>query len=125
LLTALRHVTPFGNPFGDLSKALAKFPDVTSLVATTAIRTGVVGLAELAILVALAVRAYRRSIALRSDPLLTAASVAVLGQLVALTSVTLITSYQYFFWLSLAVLAWRYAQVERLASPTAQEAESE
>jgi len=107
LVTSLRHLTLLGHPYGDLSRALANFPDVTSLIATTAISTGVVGLFELALLAAFAVHAYRRSVALASDRLLTAASVAVLGQLVALATMTFITSYQYFFWFSFAVLVWR------------------
>jgi hypothetical protein len=103
LHAAIHRLTLAGHPFTDLTTAIPNFPDVTSLVAGTIIQTGAVGLVELGCVVGIAVVSLRR--AMRSaNRVYLGAAVAVVGQLVALVSVTLITSYQFFFWASLAYL---------------------
>jgi hypothetical protein len=94
----------FGHPFGDLQSAIPNFADVTSLVATTAIHTGILGLVELAAIACLAIAAL---VAARryGDHDYRAATAALTAQLVGLSTVTLITNYQFFFWVLLANVA--------------------
>jgi hypothetical protein len=101
---AIDHMSFFGRPFVDLATAIPDFPDVTSLLASTIVTTGLVGLVELIVIGVIIVRLYGRQ-SHASDPAGHGAAVAVLVQLVSLIAVTLITSYQYFFWASLAYLA--------------------
>jgi len=105
LLSHVFHnVSWFGHPFGDLQSAIPSFADVTSLIATTVIQTGILGLVELAAIACLAITALvaaRRS----GDHDYQAATAALTAQFVGLTTVTLITSYQFFFWVLLAYVA--------------------
>jgi hypothetical protein len=105
LLTQAFHETSaLGHPFTDIQTAIPNYPDVTSLLAGTIIRTGVVGLAELALIALLAIHALlhaRRS----GDREYFAAASALTAQLVGLLAVTLITNYQFFFWALVAYVA--------------------
>jgi hypothetical protein len=101
---ALRHLSFLGHPNADL--VLPGFADLTSLFAVTALATGFVGLCALAWIAFLAVRhvfAANRT----DDEQYGAAAIAVVAQLIGLLAVTLITSYQFFFWASVAYLAAR------------------
>lgn len=94
----------FGHPFTDLQSAIPNFPDVTSLIVGTIIQTGLVGLLELAFIACLAIVALvdaRR----QADQDYHAATAALTAQLVGLSSVTLITNYQFFFWVLVAYVA--------------------
>jgi hypothetical protein len=93
-----------GHPFSDLQLAIPNYPDVTSLLAATMIQTGIVGLAELALLVALATRALLDAHH-GSDSDRYAGAVALMAQFVGLVSVALITNFQFFFWALLAYVA--------------------
>ena len=88
----------------NLQASIPNFPDVTSWVAETAIRSGVAGLAALVALGWLAVRALRETRAV-GDRDSRAAVVALVASLTGLLAVTLITSYQFFFWALLAYVA--------------------
>ena len=91
-------------PLTDLQTAIPDFPDVTSLLAGTIIQTGVVGLAELLLIVALAISALleaRRG----TDRDYHAATVALTAQFAGLVGVTLITNYEFFFWALVAYVA--------------------
>jgi hypothetical protein len=105
LLSHVFHnLTWFGHPFGDLQSAIPNFADVTSLLATTVIQTGILGLVELAVIACLGITALvaaRRS----GDHDYQAATAALTAQFVGLMTVTLITSYQYFFWVLVAYVA--------------------
>jgi hypothetical protein len=104
LSNVFHNVSWFGHPFGDLQSAIPTFADVTSLIATTVIQTGILGLIELAAIACLAITALvasRRS----GDHDYQAATAALTAQFVGLTTVTLITNYQYFFWVLLAYVA--------------------
>jgi hypothetical protein len=105
LLTEAIHGTSLlGNPFTDIQSAVPNYPDVTSLLAGTIIQTGMVGLAVLTLVAWLAIRALLH--ALRgADPDQLAATAALTAQLVGLLAVTLITSYQFFFWALVAYVA--------------------
>ncbi len=105
LLDAAFHQTSLlGHPFADLQTAIPNYPDVTSLLAGTIIRTGVVGLAEFVVIACLAIRALLRARRSADRDYLAAAS-ALTAQLVGLLSVTLITNYQSFFWALVAYVA--------------------
>lgn len=105
LLThAIHQATLLGHPFTNLQSAIPDFADVTSLLAGTIIQTGIVGLIELALIAALAIRALlhaRRG----TDREYLAAAAALTAQLVGLLAVTLITNYQFFFWALVAYVA--------------------
>ncbi len=93
-----------GHPFSDLQSAIPNYPDVTSLLAGTVIQTGFVGLLELALIAVLALVALldaRR----HTDHDYRAATAALTAQIIGLTSVTLITNYQFFFWALVAYIA--------------------
>jgi len=98
------HMSLFGHPFSDLQSAVPNYPDITSLLAGTIIQTGFVGLLELAFVAGLALVALvdaRRY----ADQDYRAATAALTAQIVGLTSVTLITNYQFFFWALVAYVA--------------------
>lgn len=104
LSQAFHNVSWLGQPFGDLQSAIPNYADVTSLVAMTLIQTGIVGLIELATIACLAITALvnaRR----HGDHDYQAATAALTAQLVGLSAVTLITNYQFFFWVLLAYVA--------------------
>jgi hypothetical protein len=101
---ALHHLTFLGHPFADLQTSIPNFPDVASLLAATIIQTGAVGVLELGVIALLAVHGLRRARAGR-DADRRAAAVALVASLVGLLSVTLITSYQFFFWALVAYVA--------------------
>jgi hypothetical protein len=105
LLThAFHHISLLGHPFTDLQSAIPNHPDVASLIAGTIIQTGVIGLLELAFIACLAIFALvdaRR----QADQDYHAATTALTAQLVGLSSVTLITSYQFFFWVLVSYVA--------------------
>jgi len=101
---AFQDLTLFGHPFTDLQSAIPNYPDVTSLLAGTMIQTGVVGLVELLLITGLVLVALidaRRS----PDQDYQAATAALTAQLVGLSSVALITNFQFFFWALLAYVA--------------------
>ena len=101
---AFDQMSVLGHPFSDLQFAIPNYPDVTSLLAATMIQTGIVGLAELALLVGLATRALldaHRGF----DRDRYAGAVALMAQVVGLVSVALITNFQFFFWALLAYVA--------------------
>jgi hypothetical protein len=101
---SLHYLSAFGRPTVNLQTVIPGYADVTSLFAGTIIRNGVIGLVELGLIVWLCLRAYvaaRRS----EDGNRKAATVAIVGSFVGLIAVTLITSYQFFFWALLAYVA--------------------
>jgi hypothetical protein len=103
---AIQGVSLLGHPFTDLQSAIPNFVDITSLIAGTAVETGLLGLIELALVACLAIVALvdaRR----RGDQDYRAATAALTAQLIGLTSVALITNYQFFFWALLAYVATR------------------
>lgn len=107
LQQAFHHVTLAGNPTIDITKAIPNYSDVTSLVAVTSVRTGAIGLTELAALAYLAVSALRR--ARRSDDRnRKAGTAALIGLLIGLLAVTLITSFQFYLWVVAAYVAASY-----------------
>ena len=94
----------FGHPFTDIQSAIPGFVDVTSLVASTVIQTGFLGFVELAFIACLAIAALlaaRRS----ADQDFQAATAALAAQFLGLSSVALITNYQFFFWVLVAYVA--------------------
>ena len=102
----MHDVSLLGHPFTDIQSAIPNYADVTSLLSGTAIRTGLVGLIELALIACLAIVALvdaRR----QWDTDYRAATAALTAQLVGLTSVALITNYQFFVWVLLAYVATR------------------
>jgi hypothetical protein len=109
LHATVENLTWFGKPTLSYAEALPGFADATSLITTTALSSGILGLAVLSSIVALSVRAAWRGLSLH-DRLLQASSFALLAQLVSLISVTLITNFQHFFWLTVALVAWRETQ---------------
>jgi hypothetical protein len=107
LLThAFDQMSALGHPFADLQSAIPNYPDVTSLLASTMIQTGIVGLGELVLLVALATWALLEARA-GADRDRYAGAVALMAQLFGLVSVALITNFQFFFWALLAYVATR------------------
>jgi hypothetical protein len=112
--TSVSSLTPWGNPTGPPSELYAgqgqtALRDVTSEFALMSGRQGVAGLAIwIGFLAAFGytIREARR----RSDPLLLVLGVALVGEWVALLSVALITSFQYAFWLTVAMAAARLSQ---------------
>jgi hypothetical protein len=117
--TSLGSLTLWGNPIGKTSELYAhrgesNLPDVTSELALMSGRQGVLGLTIwVGFLTAFAyiIREARR----RSDPLLLVLGVALVGEWVTLLSVALITSFQYAFWLTVAMAAVR---LSKRAEPT-------
>jgi hypothetical protein len=106
LAHAFHNLSLLGHPFTDLQSAIPNYVDVTSLIAGTAIQTGLVGLLELALIACLAIVALvdaRR----QWDQDYRAATAALTAQLIGLTSVALITNYQFFFWVLVAYVATR------------------
>jgi len=105
LLTRAFHgISVLGHPFTDIQGAIPNYPDVTSLLAGTIIETGMIGVAELAVIFFLAIAAYvdaRR----HSDSDYRGAAAALTAQLVGLLAVTLITNYEFFFWVLVAYVA--------------------
>jgi hypothetical protein len=101
---AIHDITPLGHPLTDLQTAIPDFPDVTSLLAGTIIQTGVVGLAELLLIVALAISALLEAHH-GTDRDYYAATVALTAQFAGLVGVTLITNYEFFFWALVAYVA--------------------
>jgi hypothetical protein len=118
---AFEHASVLGHPFSDLQTAIPNFPDVTSLLASTALHTGLIGVLELAVIASLAiialVDAYRRG-----DEDYRAGTAALVAQLVGLTSVNLITNYQFFFWALVAFVATRWTH--RADVPSARNSKS-
>jgi hypothetical protein len=101
---AFDQMSVLGHPYANLQTAIANYADVTSLLAGTLVQTGVLGLAELVLLVGLAMRAFldaRHS----SDRDRYAGAVALVALFIGLTSVALITNFQFFFWALLAYVA--------------------
>jgi hypothetical protein len=103
---ALHHLSFLGHPNTDLTLQIPGFADLTSLLAFTALGTGFVGLCAVAWIALLAVRHVVAASRI-DDPEYGVAAIAVVAQLIGLLAVTLITSYQFFFWVSLAYLAAR------------------
>jgi hypothetical protein len=112
--TSLSSLTFWGKTTGATSELFAhqgefKLPDVTSEFALISGRQGVLGLTIwVGFLTAFAyvIREARR----RSDSLLLLLGVALVGEWVSLLSVALITSFQYAFWLTVAMAAARLSQ---------------
>jgi hypothetical protein len=105
LLThAFHDISLLGHPFTDLQSSIPNYPDVTSLLAGTIIQTGLVGLLELAFIACLAIVALVDS-RRQADQDYLAATAALTAQLIGLSSVTLITNYQFFFWVLVAYVA--------------------
>ena len=112
--TSLSSLTLWGNTAGNTSELFAhqgefKLPDVTSELALMSGRQGVLGLTiwvGFLTVFAYVIREARR----RSDPLLLLLGVALVGEWVTLLSVALITSFQYAFWLTVAMAAARLSQ---------------
>jgi hypothetical protein len=107
LKQAFYHLSFAGNPNVALDRAIPNFSDVTSFVTVTALRTGVIGLLELAVLAALAISALVRARRTR-DSDRAAGAAAFAGLLVGLLSVTLITNFQFFVWITVAYVATTY-----------------
>ena len=101
-----RHMTLAGTPVSQSQTTylIPGFEDVTSNLALTALRTGVLGLFAWIAIAGLAVRSLIRALRKR-DRELRAMSIVVITQFVVLAAVSLITNYQYFFWFSVALLA--------------------
>jgi hypothetical protein len=103
---AFHGITLFGHPFTDLQSAIPNYVDVTSWVAGTVVRTGLVGLFELAFIACLAIAAFVGARRQRDhDHDYQAATAALTAQLVGLFSVALITNYQFFFWVLVAYVS--------------------
>jgi hypothetical protein len=100
---AFHRLTFFGHGSLDIAQLLPGFADVTSWLAVVILSFGVVGLVELIALVLLVGREVVLARRNGSRDYLAAAA-ALVGQLVGLLTVTLITSYEFFFWASLAYL---------------------
>jgi hypothetical protein len=116
LTNGLNDISLLGHPFTDLQSAIPNYVDVTSLIAGTAVQTGLVGLLELALIACLAIAALvdaRR----RWDSDYRAATAALTAQLIGLTSVALITNYQFFFWVLVAYVATRRQMPVRGPAP--------
>jgi hypothetical protein len=116
LTTALHNLSLLGRPFTNLQTAIPGYVDVTSLFAGTAIQTGLVGLVELTLIACLAIVALidaRR----QWDQDYLAATAALTAQLIGLTSVALITNFQFFFWVVAAYVATRRQIALRGRSP--------
>jgi hypothetical protein len=115
--TSLDKLTFWGNTAGDTSELYAQrgrftLHDVTSEFALISGRQGVPGLAIwIGFLVAFVyvIREARR----RSDELLLLLGVVLVGEWVTLLSVALITSFQYAFWLTVAMTAVRLTGLPR------------
>jgi len=107
----------FGHPLAAPSSVLSGFTDLTSLVATTATSAGLIGLLELATIVAIVARAFLQA---DRDPLLAGFAVALLAMFVALLTTPLITNFEHFFWLAMAVVA--HNRSLSAAGPTFEEA---
>ncbi len=104
LQAAFHHATWIGDPNANLAQAIPGFSDVTSLIATTIVRTGILGGIELLVLVALALLAYlyaRRAGGIDRR----AACAALVGLLIGFVTVTLITNMAFFFWILLAFVS--------------------
>lgn len=101
---AFHQLTFLGHGSVDITRLVPGFADVTSWLAVTILSFGVIGLVELVVLCLLVARL---TLVARRDGSrdYLAAAAAVVGQLVGLLTVTLITSYEFFFWASLAYLA--------------------
>lgn len=118
LNTSLRSLTPWGNPTAKTNELYGhegqfSLSDVTSEFALMAGRQGALGLLVwLGFLGAFgyAIREARRS----SDLLLLALATALVAEWIALLSVSLITSFQYAFWLTVAMTAARLAERHQL-----------
>ena len=100
---AFKHLTPLGHPNTDIQHLIPGFADVTSWLADTILSTGFAGLCELLLVVGLAIRLIVISHR-DGDADFIGSGAAVAGQLAGLVTVTLITSYQFFWWASLAYL---------------------
>jgi hypothetical protein len=100
---AFHHLTFFGHGNADITVLIPGFADVTSWLAVNVLSRGVIGLVQLIVLVLLVGRLVLVARRDGSRDYLAAAA-AVAGQLVGLLTVTLITSYEFFFWASLAYL---------------------
>jgi hypothetical protein len=107
LTEAFHKMTLLGHPFTDLQSALPNYPDVTSLLAGTMIQTGLVGLFELILIACLALAALVDARRI-NDHEYQAATAALTAQLVGLSSVALITNFQFFFWALVALVATLY-----------------
>jgi hypothetical protein len=101
---AFQQISLLGNPLADLETAIPSYPDVTSLLASMIIRTGVIGLAEFAVIACLAIRALLQARRSTDRDYLAAAS-GLSAQLVGLLAVSMITNYQFFFWALVAYVA--------------------
>jgi hypothetical protein len=102
--TVFHQLSVFGEPLAAPSSALSGFTDLSSVIATTATSAGIVGLLELGTLVAIVARAFLQA---DRDPLLAGFGVALLAMFVALITTPLITNFDHFFWLAMAVVAQR------------------
>jgi len=100
---AFHHLTFFGHEGSDITLLIPGFADVTSWLAVVILNRGVIGLVELIAFVLLVVRLVLLARRDGGRDYL-AAGAAMIGQLVGLLTVTLITSYEFFFWASLAYL---------------------
>lgn len=108
LSEAWHHLSLFGHPSTNLQTLIPNFADVTSLFAATILRSGLVGLLELGVIIALGFRAYIR--ARRGwDGDYLAACVALAACFLGMITVTLITNYQIFFWVLVAFIASKEA----------------
>jgi len=104
LQAAFHHATWIGNPNANLAQAIPGFSDVTSLIATTIVRTGIVGGCELIVLAALAILSYLYARKAGSADC-RAACAALIGMLIGFVTVTLITNMAFFFWILLAFVS--------------------
>lgn len=105
LLQATFHqATWIGNPNADLAQAIPGFSDVTSLIATTIVRTGIVGACELLVLVGLAILSYLYARHAGGGDR-RAACAALIGLLIGFVTVTLITNMAFFFWILLSFVS--------------------
>jgi hypothetical protein len=102
--SALDHLSLLGHPGTDIQAALPNYADLTSLLAVTIVQAGIVGVVELVAIAWLAVRAFKHA-ARDGGADERAAAVALVASLVGLLMVTLITNYQFFFWMLVAFVA--------------------
>jgi hypothetical protein len=112
--TSLSALSLWGKPTGRTDELFASrgevnLPDVTSEFALMTGRQGVLGISTWIAFLAAFVYVMREALK-RRDRLLLFAGVALTAEWVALLSVALITSFQYAFWLTVAMVAVRISQ---------------
>jgi hypothetical protein len=117
--TAFHHLTLAGTPVSqsETAELVPGLQDLTSTLALTILRTGILGLAALVALTYCVVESVIRA-ARWGDARLRAIGVVLIGQLIVLLTVALITNYQYVFWMCVALLG-AYETVGRRQSSAA------